>query len=252
MANFIKVPDEIMLSKKLSHNEKILMSVLLYYDRQVKWGKYKDIHPNQMTLAEQCNMSIKSVNRTVKSLKEKRYIKTIQKVNRSSLVYELNTKKVRTESLSDTSQSPSDRSESPKGYVTESQRLGLKVPLDNTRKDYKILDKEKNKKKSVRRPDIPYDEIVNYLNSKLGKSNGKGFKSYSDKSVSAINARFGEGHTLSDFKAVITDRYRKWHDDPKMSEYLRPSTLFGTKFEEYLVAANKTIKQERPIGRRII
>ena len=49
-----------------------------------------------------------------------------------------------------------------------------------------------------------------------------------------INARLKEGHTLEDFKAVIDKKTKQWLNDEKMSSYLRPMTLFGTKFESYL------------------
>lgn len=244
MANFIKVPDEIMLSSKLSLHEKILMSVLLYYDRLVKWGKYEDIHPNQTTLSEQCNMSVKSVNRTIKSLKDKRYIKTTQKVNRSSLVYELNTKMVRTESPTPTSESPSDRTESPKGSVTESQRLGLRVPLGTTRKDYKELDIKKIEKSSANAPFIR--EVLDYLNTKLGTK----YQAKSGKTKTLISTRIKEGYTVKDFITVIDKKYLEWHNDPGMSKFLRPETLFGNKFESYLNQIG--IKQDdRPRGREI-
>ena len=38
----------------------------------------------------------------------------------------------------------------------------------------------------------------------------------------------------TDFEKVIDAKYREWHGSPKMSKYLRPETLFGTKFDSYL------------------
>jgi uncharacterized phage protein (TIGR02220 family) len=43
-----------------------------------------------------------------------------------------------------------------------------------------------------------------------------------------------EGFTLADFKTVIDHKTSEWLDDPHWSKYLRPDTLFGTKFESYL------------------
>ena len=37
----------------------------------------------------------------------------------------------------------------------------------------------------------------------------------------------------------------EWSHDPKMSVYLRPETLFGTKFESYLNRPKKTRKENR-------
>jgi hypothetical protein len=42
-----------------------------------------------------------------------------------------------------------------------------------------------------------------------------------------------DGYTLDDFKAVIDNRCGHWKGTD-MEQYLRPETLFGTKFEGYL------------------
>jgi hypothetical protein len=55
-----------------------------------------------------------------------------------------------------------------------------------------------------------------------------------------VRARVRDGFTLEDFKAVIDAKVSQWGDDEKMAEYLRPETLFGTKFEGYLQNATKT------------
>lgn len=72
--------------------------------------------------------------------------------------------------------------------------------------------------------------IVEYLNNKIGahyKPNGKKIKEL-------IRARMNEGYTVEDFKTVIDKKFKSWGNDPKMSLYLRPSTLFSTRFAEYL------------------
>lgn len=75
-----------------------------------------------------------------------------------------------------------------------------------------------------------YKDIVLYLNQKANKN-------YSDKSKKTqtlIKARLNEGFTESDFKKVIDNKCSEWLHDTKMNQYLRPETLFGTKFESYL------------------
>ena len=39
--------------------------------------------------------------------------------------------------------------------------------------------------------------------------------------------------TVSDFETVIKKKYNEWKGT-EFEKFLRPSTLFGTKFEEYL------------------
>lgn len=79
--------------------------------------------------------------------------------------------------------------------------------------------------------DKPYKEIIDYLN---GKANTH-YKSTTDKTRSCINARLQDGFTVDDFKMVIDKKCQEWKDT-EWEKYLRPETLFGTKFESYLNA----------------
>lgn len=82
-------------------------------------------------------------------------------------------------------------------------------------------------------------EIIDYLNKKAGK----GYRYDTNDTIRHITARLNEGFTVDDFKKVIDNKVAQWGKDPKMAEYLRPSTLFGTKFESYLNAqAQQTAK----------
>lgn len=76
----------------------------------------------------------------------------------------------------------------------------------------------------------PIVDIVDYLNAKTNAS----YKSGTKKTKQLIQARLREGFTVEDFKKVIDLKSAEWLDDPHMSTYLRPETLFGTKFESYL------------------
>lgn len=76
---------------------------------------------------------------------------------------------------------------------------------------------------------LPYQEIIDYLNQKANKH----FRVV-EKTKSFINARFKEGFKLEDFEKVIDNMCSKWIKDTNMSQYLRPETLFGNKFDGYL------------------
>lgn len=77
---------------------------------------------------------------------------------------------------------------------------------------------------------IPYKDIVSYLNE---KANTK-YRSSSSKTKRIIHARYNDGFTLDDFKRVIDIKCSQWLKDKNMCKYLRPETLFGSKFESYL------------------
>lgn len=86
------------------------------------------------------------------------------------------------------------------------------------------------------RPPVPYAEIIDFLNEKVG---GK-FKANTQSTKTKIKARWNEGFTLDDFKTVIERKADEWLTDSKMVQYLRPETLFGPKFEGYLQQAGKS------------
>jgi uncharacterized phage protein (TIGR02220 family) len=81
--------------------------------------------------------------------------------------------------------------------------------------------------------------ILDYLN----KATGRNYKATSKATQKHINARFAEGYTEDDFKKVIDNKVAEWLHDPKMQTYLRPDTLFGTKFDSYL---NQQVVESRP------
>ena len=74
-----------------------------------------------------------------------------------------------------------------------------------------------------------YKAVIDYLNSKTGQS----FRSSTKATQQHINARIAEGFTIEDFKRVVDNMWTDWRGT-EWEKYLRPSTLFGSKFENYL------------------
>jgi uncharacterized phage protein (TIGR02220 family) len=74
----------------------------------------------------------------------------------------------------------------------------------------------------------PIVDIVDYLNSKTNAH----YKPSTKKTKKLIQARL-KGFTVEDFKKVIDLKTKEWLHDPNMNQFLRPETLFGTKFESY-------------------
>ena len=83
-------------------------------------------------------------------------------------------------------------------------------------------------------------DIVDHLNMRLGTH----YKPSSKKTQELIKARLNEGFTTEDFKTVIDKKCVEWMGTD-MQKYLRPETLFGTKFESYL---NTPVKQSTGNG----
>ena len=73
------------------------------------------------------------------------------------------------------------------------------------------------------------DKIVGYLNKKAHTN----FKTNSKLTRRYIFERLAEGYAVQDFKTVIDKKYDDWAET-EFEKYLRPSTLFGDRFEDYL------------------
>jgi uncharacterized phage protein (TIGR02220 family) len=92
-----------------------------------------------------------------------------------------------------------------------------------------------NKDNSIIDPSItnqsikPYNIIIDYLNSTAGTH----YKATSKDTQRHINARLKEGFKLEDFKRVVDNMWIAWKGT-EWEQYMRPSTLFGSKFENYL------------------
>ncbi len=107
--------------------------------------------------------------------------------------------------------------------------------------DGEIFDKLYTVKKTDKTLSVLGDEtsqlvsqIVNHLNLRAGTN----YKAKTASTQHHIKARINEGFLLNDFKIVIDKKCVEWQNS-EMSKYLRPETLFGTKFESYLNQPSK-------------
>lgn len=77
---------------------------------------------------------------------------------------------------------------------------------------------------------LEIEQVIAYLNEKTGRR-------YSAKSQAAkkhIGARLNEGYMIEDFAAVVDLKFSQWGNDQYWQKFIRPSTLFAGKFDEYL------------------
>ena len=84
-----------------------------------------------------------------------------------------------------------------------------------------------------------YKDVIDYLNEKANTS----YRVTTKKTQTLIRTRQKEGFNLNDFKIVIDKKTKEWGKDSSMVKYLRPETLFGTKFEGYLNQKENNIKE---------
>lgn len=77
------------------------------------------------------------------------------------------------------------------------------------------------------------NNIVRQIVERLNFLAGTKYRTNTDSTKRIIKARLSDGYTLNDFYAVIDKKTKEWKGT-EMEKYLRPQTLFGTKFESYL------------------
>lgn len=97
----------------------------------------------------------------------------------------------------------------------------------NARKESKV--KESKEYNNI------YCRVIDYLNKKAKRN----YKATTEQTRRLIRARLKDEFKEEEFYAVIDRKCADWLGNEKMDEYLRPATLFGTKFESYLNAPVK-------------
>lgn len=215
------IPKEIWLDDNLSKMEMCLLVEIDSLDNEngcyasnKHFAKFLGISKGR------CSQLVSSLNSKgyiqIKYIREgkeikKRIIKVVSKLNRG-VVRKLN--------------APSKFSK--QGYLENAKESNTKSSNTKISNTEKIM--------SGKPDDIPYSDILNFMNETFGTS----YRAKGQANQKLIRGRWNEGFSLVDFKLVIADRFIVWHNDQKMSQYLRPSTVFGaSKFEGYLEQARK-------------
>lgn len=120
-----------------------------------------------------------------------------------------------------------------KGLLTKIEREGktnwyqaVNPNRDNVIVKPVSVEKEKDSKSEYSEV---VSNIINYLNKKLDTRYRQ-----TSTTQNLIVSKLKTGYTYDDFVTVIDNKYNDWFNDEQFSKYLRPSTLFGNKFENYL------------------
>lgn len=89
-------------------------------------------------------------------------------------------------------------------------------------------------------------DLIQYLNEKTGSD----YKADKANAV-RVQSLLDSGYSPDQLRTVIDKKVSEWYGDEKMRPYLRPSTLFGDKFGEYLAAPiSLTAERERDTKRK--
>ena len=166
-----------------------------------------------------------TISRWIRQLKENSYIKV-------KIFYKKNSKEIDKRIIAIYNQYPID--ENVNTPYQKNQIIGIdkKINTPCQKSQSPIDEKVKENITSINNTinNNIYTQVIEYLNQKTSKN----FKSTSQKTRKLIQARIKDDYTLEDFKKVINTKTKEWINDKAMNKYLRPETLFGTKFESYL------------------
>ena len=118
--------------------------------------------------------------------------------------------------------------------TNKTEQLQQVEDLDNNNLTTSQQQSNNTTKKKEKDNNNIYSLVIDYLNRKAFTN----YRSTTKNTQSFINARLKEGYVVEDFKKVIDSKSKEWLNTD-FEKYLRPATLFGTKFENYLNEANK-------------
>jgi uncharacterized phage protein (TIGR02220 family) len=191
--------------------ELALLTLIAYRAKRTVCFSALGLEPGEALIGDHksCGLTMRQY-RTAKQNLEKWGFSTFKATNRGTIAKLINT------NIYDINCEKSDNQGD--NRPTSKRQASDKQPTTN---------KNGNKEKKDK---LPVPKIVDYLNVKTGKA----FKANSRQTVSLIKARINDGFSMEDFLKVIDNKAATWANDPKMSKFLRPETLFGTKFEAYL------------------
>ena len=179
---------------------------------------------------EELLLSEYQVRRSAKILKEQGFIDTkLKKANGSpTLHYKVNMDKLSESILKKL------KNRNLTNLRNDTEVSSVSLTVDDT-----VDDNSRDNALSRNSTMYPYKEIIEYLNDEANKQ----YRYTTRKTQTMIKARFKEGFNLEDFKSVIDTKSKEWLNT-NMEKYLRPETLFGTKFESYLNQMDKTESSE--------
>ena len=223
------IADELLIINKTTierlfqeENKDTLVLYMFYY-KTAKWQKHNPIKANDEYVKKSLHWGTDKVRNLKKRLKEMELIEIEKRVNEKQQIEGWYVKLKYYNSTIPSSTTPS---------------LPLVASQEVNTINNNILNTNNNKnKKEIYKESWDCEEfvknfteaIVDYLNERTGRQ----YKTNNLKTISLVRARLKEGFKQIDFIRVVDTKCDEWLDT-EMEKYLRPETLFGTKFDNYL------------------
>lgn len=208
------IPANVRYDKDLTPNSK-----LLYAEITSLCNEYGYCWASNSYFANLYGVTTVSISKWIKSLAEKGYIET-------EIEYKKDSKEILNRYIK---------------IINDPIKEKFNTPQRKVKDPIKEKFKENNKNRILNINNIyivEIKEIIDYLNERAGTN----YKTTTQKTRDIIKVRLNEGFTVDDFKTVINKKVSDWKGS-EWEKFLRPQTLFGTKFEGYLNQNIPNIKQ---------
>lgn len=174
-------------------------------------------------------VSVESISRYIRQLKESGYI-TVDVIRKENKEVEERRIYINDVPSVQNCQDPSRQICPDPSPQNHQDPPGKNVKENTTRKNITSSNKDNVRKQET------VSKVISYLNAKTAQN----YRMSAKANQRYIIARLNEGYELDDFFTVIDAQNALWGKDEKMRRYLRPETLFGTKFDGYLNAARSS------------
>lgn len=194
-------------------NTDVVVLYMFYY-KTAKWQNHNPIKANDEYTRRCLHWGLDRVKNIKKRLKEMELIEVEKRVNEKQQIigWYIRINYLEASGVNSTSR-----------FEPLVAKQHHKILLDNNINTNNNINKENIKEREI------VDNVIQYLNERLGTQ----YRTSTPSTRKHILARIHEGYNIFDFAEVIESKYDEWHGTD-MEKYLRPDTLFGTKFEIYL------------------
>lgn len=181
------------------------------------------------SLSAETNLSVEQIKRALKNLQKTVEIKKIS-TNQNTLIIVTKYDDYQCFANVDNKQTTNEQHEDDMQKTNEQQTGNKQTTTNNNVKNIK---NDKNNNNLYCSSDEE-QEIIKTIIQMLNVETDKEFSPDTKLTRKLIQDKLNAGYSLADFKCVIEKKCDAWISDPIMKSYLKPSILFGDKFDEYL------------------
>ena len=184
------------------------------------------------SLSAETKLSVEQIKRSLKNLQKTGEIKKIS-TNQNTLIivtkYDDYQCFTNADNKQTTNEQQTDNMQKTNGQQTDNKRTTTNNNVKNIKND-----KNNNNLYCSSDEEQKINQIINTVIEILNIETDKKFSPDTKLTRKLIQDRLNDGYSLEDFKRVIEKKCDAWKSDPVMESYLKPSILFGPKFDEYL------------------